>query len=95
MSEVDEHLKPLADNVVTALAANAGDETHATGIMLIPWMIKALRLRSFKATIRCMHGILLPNELCGAVCIDWSKRTQPRSGSWWGKPPLPFIVWPG
>jgi hypothetical protein len=81
MGEVDEDLKPLADDIVTALATNAGDETHSTGIVLIPWMIKTLRFRSLETTIRCMHGILLPNELFGAVCIDWSKRTQPRSGS--------------
>jgi hypothetical protein len=36
MGEVDQHLKALADNLVALFAANAGDQSHAAGIVLIP-----------------------------------------------------------
>jgi hypothetical protein len=66
MSEVDQNLKAFADDFMTLLAANAGDQSHTAGIVLIPWVIKTLRPWSVETTIRCMHGDLL-NELCGAV----------------------------
>jgi len=62
MSEVDEDLEALADDLVALVAANARDEPHAAGIMFIPWMIEPLRVRCAERIIRCMHGNLL-NEL--------------------------------
>jgi len=35
MGEVDQDLKALADNLVALFAANAGDQPHAAGIVLI------------------------------------------------------------
>ncbi len=35
MGEVDEHLKALADNVVAFFSANAGDQAHSAGVVLI------------------------------------------------------------
>jgi hypothetical protein len=68
MGEVDEHLKALADNLVTFFAANAGHKSHAAGIVFIPWMIEALRLRSPEMRFRCMHGILLNEFLeCNGI----------------------------
>ncbi len=61
MSEVDENLEALADNIVALFAANAGDEPHAAGIVLIARMIETLRVRD-AATIRCLHGNLLDED---------------------------------
>ena len=61
MSEVDKNLEALANNIVALFAANAGDESHAAGIVLIARMIKTLRLRD-AATIRCLHVYLLNED---------------------------------
>ena len=58
MGEVDEDLEALADDLVALLAANARDQSHAAGIVLIPWMIEALRLGSAETAIRRFHGSL-------------------------------------
>ena len=44
MGEVDEHLEALADDFVALFAPDVRDQPHAAGVVLIPWMIKALRL---------------------------------------------------
>ena len=52
IGEVDEHLKTLADNVVALFAANAGDQAHAAGVVLVARMVKPLRARSANMAIR-------------------------------------------
>ena len=42
MSEVDEHLQALADDLVAFFTADVCDQSHAAGIMFIARMIKAL-----------------------------------------------------
>ena len=49
--EVDEYLKALANDLVALFAADIGDQAHAAGIVLIAWMIEALRLRSAETTV--------------------------------------------
>jgi hypothetical protein len=56
MGEVDEHLKPLADNLVALFALDAGHKTHAAGIVLIARVIETLRLMSAETIVRCAHG---------------------------------------
>jgi hypothetical protein len=51
MGEVDENLKALADDLVTLLALDVRDQPHAAGIVLIPRMIEALRLRLAETAI--------------------------------------------
>jgi hypothetical protein len=51
MGEIDENLKPFADDVVAFFAAYAGHQTHATRIVFVPGMIEPLRERSAKTTI--------------------------------------------
>jgi len=70
VGEVDENLKPLADDVVTFFSANARDQAHAAGIVFIPWMIKPLRVWCAERIIRCIHGNLL-SELfrCRLHCV--------------------------
>ena len=51
MGEVDEHLKTLADNVMALFAANAGDQPHAAGVVLVARVIKPLRARNAKMAI--------------------------------------------
>ncbi len=51
MGEVDENLEALADDLVALFAADAGDQAHAAGIVFIPWMIEALRLRSAETVV--------------------------------------------
>ena len=46
MGQVDQHLKTLADNLVALFAANARDQPHAAGIVLIPRVIEPLCLGS-------------------------------------------------
>ena len=59
MGEVDEDLKALADDVVAFFAANAGDQAHAAGVVLIAWMIETLRVRDAATMIRCIAWHLL------------------------------------
>jgi hypothetical protein len=59
MSEVNQNLETLADNLVASLAADAGNQAHTAGIMFIPWMIEPLRFWSAEIQIRWMHGNLL------------------------------------
>jgi hypothetical protein len=54
--EVDEDLETLANNPVTLVSADAGDESHAASIMLIARMIEPLRIGDAGATIGCLHG---------------------------------------
>jgi hypothetical protein len=42
MGKVYQHLNALQDDVVRALAANAGDETNAAGVMLVAGIVKPL-----------------------------------------------------
>ena len=51
MGEVDENLEALADDLVAFFAADVRDQAHAAGIVLIPWMIEALRLRSTETVV--------------------------------------------
>jgi hypothetical protein len=59
---------------VAFLAANAGDEAHTTGIVLIARVIETLRIRCGGTTIRCIHGNLL-NEFFRTECIAGRKDT--------------------
>ena len=54
MGEVDENLEALADDLVAFFAADAGDKSHAAGIVLIARMIEALRVRNTETAIRCI-----------------------------------------
>jgi hypothetical protein len=58
MREVDENLKPFADDFVTLLALDVRDQPHAAGIVLIARMIEALRLRRAETAIQRSHGVL-------------------------------------
>ena len=58
MGEIDQDLQALANNVVTLLAADARDQTHATGIVLIPRVIEPLRCGNAVMAIRWFHGNL-------------------------------------
>jgi hypothetical protein len=59
MRKVNEHLETLANNLVALFAANACDQAHAAGIMLIPRVIETLRRGNVELGIRWMHGVLL------------------------------------
>ena len=59
MGEVDEDLEALADNLVALFAADARDQAHAAGIVLIARMIETLGCRKAMTIIRCLHGYLL------------------------------------
>ena len=75
--KVDQDLKALADNLVGLFAANAGDQSHTAGIMLIPWMIETLRLRSAERIIRCIHGNLFNESFqCRMNCLAGKTQTQ-------------------
>ena len=51
MSEVDEHLEALADNLVAFFPANAGDQPHPAGIVLVARVIESLRIGDADAAI--------------------------------------------
>ena len=82
VGEVDQHLKTLADNLVALLAANAGDQAHAAGIVLIPWMIEPLRLRNaemcrvsmaaFSLTVSVQIAVFVLKDTT-AVRFQWSE----------------------
>jgi hypothetical protein len=63
VGEVDQDLKALADNLMALFAANVRDQSHAAGIVLIPWMIEPLWLRN-ALTIRSIHGQPFPVTFC-------------------------------
>ena len=67
MGQVDENLKALADNLVALFSANAGHQPHATGVVLVAWMIETLRVRNATTMIRCVHGNLLDGTLFSAL----------------------------
>jgi hypothetical protein len=58
-------------------ALNAGDQSHAAGIVLIPWMIEALRLWSAETTVRCMHGNLFDEAFLVQNALRGPKDTSP------------------
>jgi hypothetical protein len=58
MGEVDENLESFADNLVTLLAFNVRDQSHAAGIVFIARMIEALRLGRAKRSNSRSHGSL-------------------------------------
>jgi hypothetical protein len=41
--EVDEHLKPFADYVMTFFTADAGNQAHTAGIVFVPRVVETLR----------------------------------------------------
>ena len=86
MGQVDEDLKPLADDLVALFAANAGDQTHTAGIVLIPWVIETLRLRSAETIIRCIHGSLF-DDFFIAECVACPERHNTLCDSCRGKSP--------
>ena len=45
MREINQDFDTFQDNVVTFLATNAGDKTHAAGIVLMRRIVKSLRRR--------------------------------------------------
>ena len=45
VGEVDQYLDSLADDVVALLAANVGDKSNATGIVLVRRIVQTLRWR--------------------------------------------------
>src|SRR3972149_1204506 len=57
VAEVDEHLQPLGDDLVRALAADVGDEADAAGIVLLRGVVEALLLgaRQIRKSIRLAH----------------------------------------
>ena len=63
MGQVDQNLDALADDLVAFFAADAGDQAHAAGIVLIAWMVETLWLRKVMTLIRYLHGYLLMNEV--------------------------------
>ena len=73
VGEVDQNLKAFADNLVALFATDAGHQTHATGIVFIPGVIKTLRVWSAETLIQCMHGILL-DELFRADFVSRIER---------------------
>jgi hypothetical protein len=77
MREVDEHLKTLADNVMALFAANAGDESHAAGVVLISGMVEALWLWSAQRAIGCIHGNLLAEPLLVQNALPELQDTAP------------------
>ncbi len=86
MSEVDENLNALADNLVAFHARNAGDQSHAAGIVLIPWMIETLRWRSAETMIGCMHGNLFDEPFSVQNALH-DPKTQTHRDSFRWKPP--------
>jgi hypothetical protein len=77
--QVDQNLKTLADDLMALLAANAGDQPHSAGIMLIPWMIETLRLRGAETTIRfvrCVHGNLFDERFSVRCALPCRKDTD-------------------
>src|SRR4051812_28036615 len=46
MRQVDQNLETLADDLLALLTPDAGNQAHATGIMLILWPVQALRFRN-------------------------------------------------
>ena len=42
MSQVDQHLETLANDLLALLASNAGNQAHAASIMLILWPVQTL-----------------------------------------------------
>jgi hypothetical protein len=67
MGEVDEDLKALADDLVTLLAFDVCDQSHAAGIVFIARMIEALRLRLAETAIGRSHGSLFEQKSLIAV----------------------------
>ena len=51
MRQVDEHFEALADNIVTFYPAYARNQPHAAGIVLVPRMIKTLRMWTMKTSM--------------------------------------------
>jgi hypothetical protein len=47
--------QPLLDDAVALLALHVGDEAHAAGIVLVPGVVKALRL----GNVGLVHGFTL------------------------------------
>jgi hypothetical protein len=82
MGEVDKYLKPLANDFMALLAANAGDQSHAAGIVLIAWMIESLRLGRMETTIRCMHGNLFDNAFSVQNALSDTKDTATLRSLW-------------
>ena len=51
-----QDLKALADDVVALLAADAGHQAHAAGIVLMLRMVESLRVRDTTSAVRSLHG---------------------------------------
>jgi hypothetical protein len=75
MGQVDQDLKTLADNVMAFFSADVGDEAHAAGVVLVPWVIEPLCLRYAGTTIRSLHGNLL-NENFPCEVQFWPERQR-------------------
>jgi hypothetical protein len=58
MRQVDQNFEPLANDLVALLTADARNQSHAAGIMLIPWMIEPLWVRDALTAIGSFHGNL-------------------------------------
>ena len=43
MSQVDEDLNPLLDDLMAFFSANAGDKSHAAGVVLVRGIVETLR----------------------------------------------------
>src|SRR5271165_3448970 len=62
MRQVEQYLNSFADDVVTFMAADAGDKTDAAGVVLVRWVVEALggRQAIFRVETRRRHpGIRL------------------------------------
>jgi hypothetical protein len=58
MRKIDEDLNALLDDLMTLLATNTGDESHATSIVLVRGVIKPLRRRQ---AILCLPKLQEPS----------------------------------
>jgi hypothetical protein len=58
--EVEQHLDSLADNLVTFLPADAGDEPDPTGIVLLRGIVQTLRRRQTVFRVETRHHGLHP-----------------------------------
>ena len=58
MSQVNEDLNSLLDDLMALLPANARDQSHAAGIVFILRMIQTLRIGNAAMLLCCFHGNL-------------------------------------
>jgi hypothetical protein len=63
MSEVDQDLDALFQNVVGALPFDTGDKANPASIVFVGWMVEALRFR------QTISSTVIPRSLTAALII--------------------------